>query len=150
MFIIEGSGTVMDTFALKAYGTVRPGDDILLNFELVDYDVPALEVLAGDFLASYDKKLVWRAELYVDEGVIADTGADSGETDWNGINTWAFTQENTWDTSGNGHQFDLESWTRFDDSAGSDRQTSDRVCLEKLAGPALFIKKTKEVPGKIL
>jgi hypothetical protein len=60
-------------FSLRAEentGTIRPGDDILLRFALLDYpDISPATADEGDFLAVYDKKLLWRAQLYIDEGV---------------------------------------------------------------------------------
>ncbi|QEN05319.1 hypothetical protein EW093_11545 [Thiospirochaeta perfilievii] len=47
---------------------IRPGDDILLNFQLNINDNP-IDALSKeeDFLAVYDKKMLWRANLYIDD-----------------------------------------------------------------------------------
>ncbi|MBN2532989.1 MAG: hypothetical protein JXB88_08860 [Spirochaetales bacterium] len=113
-------------FALRAEegtGTIRPGDDILLRFGLADYEeiIPATAGM-GDFFAIYDKKLLWRANLYIDEG----------ENDWNNVNRWTYAQGNEWDKDWldhdddgiineagpyNGGQCEIASWTRLDDSS---------------------------------
>ena len=58
----------------------------------------------------YDKKLMWRAQLYVDESLLTD-GTDSGLDDWNDLFPWTNAQGNAWDTTGTGSQIDLEAWT---------------------------------------
>lgn len=49
---------------------IRPGDDFLLRFTTADYS--GVETVAkandGDFFAAYDHKMLWRANLYIDEG----------------------------------------------------------------------------------
>lgn len=61
-----------------------------------------IEVNSKKCVGVYDKKLLWRAQLYVDEG------AD----DWNDVNRWTAAQGNVWDTVGNGTQCDIQSWTQ--------------------------------------
>ena len=51
-----------------ATGTVRPGDDFRFRIGLLDYSEVAATASPGDFVAVYDKKLLWRADFYIDEG----------------------------------------------------------------------------------
>ena len=53
-----------------------PGDDLTLRFTVDGTQVPGVVPR----LAVYDKKLLWRANLYVDEG---------GPSDWNNLHPWA-------------------------------------------------------------
>ena len=78
----------------------------------------------------YDKRLLWRANLYLDECVNHTTGATiAGATDWNNRNPWYqdnsnLQNYNPWgisQTGGadvDGGQIDIQEWTRFDDSTG--------------------------------
>jgi hypothetical protein len=54
-------------------------------------------------MACYDKKMLWRGNLYISEGA----------ADWNNLNPWTVAQENEWDTTGNGGQCVINPWTRF-------------------------------------
>lgn len=48
---------------------IRPGDDILLNFSLFAENNEQIITCANDnFLAVYDKKMLWRANLFIDDG----------------------------------------------------------------------------------
>ncbi|MBN2532876.1 MAG: hypothetical protein JXB88_08295 [Spirochaetales bacterium] len=103
--------------------SIRPGDDMQLRFGVSGFPQYDTEVSAGDFIAVYDHKLLWRANLYVDEG----------ENDWNNVNRWTYAQGNEWDKDWldhdddgvineagpyNGGQIDIAAWTRFDDHTG--------------------------------
>lgn len=56
------------TFAVAAVGNdFQPGDDFLLRFGLASSRNIAGTANEGDFLACYDKKMLWRACLYIDE-----------------------------------------------------------------------------------
>jgi len=70
----------------------------------------------------YDKKLLWRAQLYIDEGA----------NDWNDVNRWTYTQGNEWDKDWfdsdndgiieeagpyNGGQYNIRPWTHYDDDS---------------------------------
>ena len=59
-----------------------------------------------------DKKLLWRANLYIDETLNED-GTASGNADWNNLNQWNST-DNEWRGTGNGGQIDIQEWTRYD------------------------------------
>ena len=64
----------------------RPGDDFILRFQLNDEN-RVLTSSDDDFVAVYDKKMLWRANLYIDETA-------NGKEDWNDLNPWIF--ENEW------------------------------------------------------
>ncbi|MBN2444720.1 MAG: fibronectin type III domain-containing protein [Spirochaetales bacterium] len=110
-------GMTYNWFALRAEentGIIRPGDDILLRFGLTDYqEITPATAGEGDFLALFDKKLLWRAELYIDETKNPATG-DSipGVVDWNNANPWTRAQGNEWDIDGDGGQITIAPWTR--------------------------------------
>ncbi|MGL1893316.1 MAG: hypothetical protein OCD02_16895 [Spirochaetaceae bacterium] len=58
---------------------IRTGDDILLNFTLqIENNYVPVKTEDKNFLGVYDEKLLWRANLYID-----DPGRD-----WNNINPW--------------------------------------------------------------
>lgn len=79
-------------FYVKMLNNTRPGDDFLLNFELPDY--PGCQVYPEDddwnFLAVYDHKMLWRANLYIDEA-----------NDWNDEHRWVEGNEWNLDADGN-------------------------------------------------
>ncbi len=64
----------------ESSATSYAGDDLLLTLEVENrgkkYTVKAAE---KDYIAMYDKKLLWRANLYIDKGT----------TDWNNEHPWA-------------------------------------------------------------
>lgn len=98
------NGFKTSKFAVKALDTVRPGDDFLLRFALVDEPDITGTSFERDFMAVYDKKLLWRANLYIDERYkwkeqIKETTQQAGESeeeynerldkyDWNNVNPW--------------------------------------------------------------
>jgi len=59
------------------------GNDYLLRFKINDY--PSLDFKAddSDFVATYDKKLLWRANLYIKED----------HSDWNDLHPWTIGNE---------------------------------------------------------
>jgi len=62
-------------------GSIYPGDDIRIRVGLALEPGQALKPFlapAEDYMAVYDKKLLWRANLYIDEGA----------NDWNELNPW--------------------------------------------------------------
>jgi len=72
--------------------TIRPGDDFLLRLGLGGSDdksegaaEPGITgtALVEDFVAVYDKKMLWRANLYIDE-------RESSGLDWNEANRWMY------------------------------------------------------------
>ncbi len=84
------NGTALTELGIRAAeGAIHPGDDFRLGFGLVDHREPADPdteqnlIVSGytsteDFLAVYDRKALWRANLYIDEGA----------ADWNNQNPW--------------------------------------------------------------
>lgn len=70
--------------------TAYPGDDLIIGFEIESKKYKNIVSLSKvwsndkDYIAVYDKKMFWRANLYIDEG----------ENDWNNVHPW-----NTTDTS---------------------------------------------------
>ena len=107
----QGPGIDATKFGLRAIDNVRPGDDYLLRFGLYDKAgvlSPTNLLTSGTIPESqvpavYDKKLLWRANLYI------DTGAD----DWNNINPGTSVQGNAWDARGDGKQSTIQPWTRM-------------------------------------
>jgi hypothetical protein len=82
----QGSAIRYSVFGLRPIsgGAIRPGDDILLSMSLKKTDAtPHATILSGssaesEYLAVYDKKMLWRANLYVDES----------QEDWNRSHPW--------------------------------------------------------------
>ena len=71
-----------NTFGIRPYVGSRPGDDILLCLDLYDKKGDRLfrkPMANKDYFAVYDKKMLWRANLYIDEG---------GDKDWNNLHPW--------------------------------------------------------------
>jgi hypothetical protein len=123
----------------------RPGDDLLLEFavrpgdssEPFKYEIDSdsgtvvletrFRTAEKDYLAVYDKKLLWRANLYVDEG----------DGDWNDLRPWnapsrsgekvpvwwdASWGYNIWNSGGavgvpGGQVTAIAPWTRWNDNA---------------------------------
>jgi hypothetical protein len=123
----------------------RPGDDLLLEFaarprdssEPFRYEIDSdsgtvvletrFRAAEKDYLAVYDKKLLWRANLYVDEG----------DGDWNDSHPWNAPSKsgekapvwwdaswgyNTWNSGGSagipgGQVTAIAPWTRWNDNA---------------------------------
>ncbi|GHT77770.1 hypothetical protein FACS1894130_03230 [Spirochaetia bacterium] len=120
----------------------KPGDDLILEFgvrekgaaEPLRFELNGAVREArfltaeGDYIAVYDKKLLWRANLYIDEGI----------GDWNDIHPWAAPAAagaggpvwwdpgwglNDWNRPKPGTQIsggqvtEIASWTRWSDNA---------------------------------
>ena len=75
----DSDGDEFNSFAVKAfcedndYRQIRPGDDFLFRFELGDPYCGYIATAKGeDFVAVYDKKMLWRANLYIDERYTLD------------------------------------------------------------------------------
>ena len=74
----------------------RPGDDFLLRFKVVETETD-ITATDGDFIAVYDKKMLWRANLYIDEKVDVDDGAVENNTiDWNNVESNKWIVGNEW------------------------------------------------------
>jgi hypothetical protein len=95
----------------------RPGDDIQLEFGIrVGSNRNVIKkclVEEKDYIAVYDKKMLWRANLYIDEG----------DSDWNNENPWdALLAKNDWNKDENGNLVtgdragkqvvDIRPWTK--------------------------------------
>ncbi|MBN2443013.1 MAG: hypothetical protein JXJ04_16765, partial [Spirochaetales bacterium] len=99
----DKDGMIYDYFFINirtGAGTIRPGDDLRLRFGVVYYPEFNVTVSEGDFMAVYDKKLVWRAQQYIDETKNPATGAViPGVIDWNNEHRWrwADAERNEWD-----------------------------------------------------
>jgi hypothetical protein len=82
-----GAVKTSSVFALRVKsGTICPGDDFLLRFGLAENESIVGTAAAADYCAVYDKKLLWRANLYIDEG-----GGD-----WNNVHPWNNPVNNEW------------------------------------------------------
>ena len=109
-----GAVKTSSVFALRVKsGTICPGDDFLLRFGLAENESIVGTAAAADYCAVYDKKLLWRANLYIDEG-----GGD-----WNNVNAWNDSVNNEWyrdqgvdgaDVAGG--QIDIRPWSRWSDN----------------------------------
>ena len=89
----RGGDTYYQFYIRPLSGNIRPGDDLVLRLCLKD-DPTVVGAASAERLATYDKKLLWRANLYIDDGA----------TDWNNQNPWdAPLSLNEWnrDVSGN-------------------------------------------------
>ncbi len=82
-----------------------PGDDYILGLEVSDGNNSyKVECNQKDYVAVYDKKMLWRANLYIDEGA----------EDWNKVHTWNVPAEGTdggpvwW--NGDGSQTAVQRW----------------------------------------
>ena len=84
-------------------GLIRPGDDFLLRFKIPSLDI-VIQVSDGDFFAVYDKKMLWRANLYVDETLNED-GSVSNKQDWNNLNPWIY--DNNWNIISTGYKLSI-------------------------------------------
>ncbi|GHU08184.1 hypothetical protein FACS1894151_03690 [Spirochaetia bacterium] len=81
-------------------GGARPGDDIVLEFGIRRQDGEELttgsgttELLRGkmqdsDRIIVYDKKMLWRANLYLNEGRYTNSAFVKSRTDWNDTHPW--------------------------------------------------------------
>ena len=100
-------------------GEIYPGDDLIIGIEVKGKGKILGEVWSEekDYIAVYDKKLLWRANLYIREGE---------GNDWNDIHPWnapksgeydekVWYGKNEWKGNGNGGQTEICSWTRWSD-----------------------------------
>ena len=107
-FIDNNNGVELQSFTVETFGKARPGDDFQLRFGLNENTAVAARAGRGDFMAVYDKKLLWRANLYIDEGV----GDWNNKHPWIAGNEWYVSQADGADVDGG--QIDIKSVTRFD------------------------------------
>ncbi|SEP86995.1 hypothetical protein SAMN04487977_101666 [Treponema bryantii] len=125
----------------ESASAARPGDDLLLEFKLQELSTNksfTVTVPANNYIAVYDKKMLWRANLYLNKSEKALGGEDwnnahpwdvpcdsDTETEnpwwWNGDSTLTAAQRwgyNEWNkkedgSRGEGRQSEIEGWHRF-------------------------------------
>ncbi len=81
---------------LQGGSGIRPGDDIFFSVELKKTDTKATIIastsLDASYMAVYDKKMLWRANLYVDETFqgVYEEGVQIRPpvADWNDLHSW--------------------------------------------------------------
>lgn len=75
----KDDGFIFWKFAIRPYDrdNIKPGDDFLLRFGLAKNNQILGVANEEDFVAIYDKKLLWRANLFISE-----------TKDWNDFNSW--------------------------------------------------------------
>ncbi|BDC92598.1 hypothetical protein [Treponema bryantii] len=107
----------------ESAAAARPGDDLLLEFKLQELSTNesfTVTVPANNYIAVYDKKMLWRANLYLNKSEKALGGEDwNNAHPWNAPNSAPYVSDiwfgiNDWNTS-NGGQCDINSWTRWND-----------------------------------
>ena len=100
-----------------------PGDDYILGLEVSDGNNSyKIECDQKDYIAVYDKKMLWRANLYID-----NIETELGNPDWNDVHLWNTADtsinwygENEWLVTGTkkaGGQCEINDWTRWNDGA---------------------------------
>ena len=137
-FKIEGSDNILkysDTNEVaeilirpESAEKARPGDDLLLEFKISNGSIEKeVTVSPKDYIAVYDKKMLWRANLYINKPEVGLAGSDWNDAHpWNAPvnnndttnipdwwdNNWGY---NKWNISSNisGGQIDIKPWTRF-------------------------------------
>lgn len=120
--VFSGNGlskTTVFGLRVESMQNSRPGDDFLLRFGLAEKrgaDGPYETTVVGtagesDVAVVYDAPMLWRANLYVDEG--------AGTADWNNRHPWKDPEKNEWYVSQangadkDGGQIDIKAWTHF-------------------------------------
>ena len=120
-FNIDEDGYVVDESGQKVTIQIRPvaeqiypGDDLLLLFKIGETEYT---VDPEDYIAVYDKKMLWRANQYISE-----TEARLQNLDWNNAHPWNTNDStvgwygtNDWLGDTNGGQIPIQGWTRFND-----------------------------------
>lgn len=101
LYYLNG-GEKITSFSVKAYGNIRPGDDLRLSLKQYTSSNPTEitgTVPQSDKLQVYDKKMLWRANLYIDEddqyNPTANLNPNQTYQDWNNRNPWNST-DNEW------------------------------------------------------
>jgi hypothetical protein len=102
----DGSVHTLYRFKVKIINSTgsidRPGDDFLLRFGIIEVPDLVAKVNDGEFIAVYDHKLLWRANLSIDDrlrnnGVLLSPGSQGYKlTDWNDLHPWI--EGNPWNT----------------------------------------------------
>jgi len=109
---VKNQGGYWDQWGIVATAGTQaapvPGDDLVFHFQV------GKQTVTGGRLAVYDKKLLWRANLFIKK-----SDPDLGGKDWNDAHPWI--SGNDWNHDengvvGNGGQVvDIKPWTRFSD-----------------------------------
>ncbi|MBQ8042744.1 MAG: hypothetical protein IJ272_01160, partial [Clostridia bacterium] len=120
-FSIDENGYVVDKNGQKVTIQIRPvadqiypGDDLLLLFKIGETEYT---VEPEDYIAVYDKKMLWRANQYIEE-----PEARLQNLDWNNAHPWntndsriSWYGKNDWLGDTDGGQIPIQGWTRFND-----------------------------------
>ena len=120
-FSIDEDGYVVDKNGQKVTIQIRPvadqiypGDDLLLLFKIGETEYT---VEPEDYIAVYDKKMLWRANQYIEE-----PEARLQNLDWNNAHPWntndsriSWYGKNDWLGDTDGGQIPIQGWTRFND-----------------------------------
>ena len=104
-----------------------PGDDLIIGFDVFDDKENSLSKVWSnekDYLAVYDKKMLWRANLYIEETSndwnnahpwnVPSTGSNGGPVWWD-QNNWGNNEWNTESVS-DGGQIEIKAWTRWNNN----------------------------------
>ena len=106
-----------------------PGDDLIIGLKIYDKGTEESSIIWSkekDYIAVYDKKMLWRANLYIDEGKtdwnkkhpwnVPVNGSSGGPVWWDGDGSQTAAQRwgnNKWNTA-NGEQIKIVSCTYWD------------------------------------
>ena len=119
---VDTSGSRSTLFGIRpeAGAAQRPGDDLMLGFALADNWGVHGQAAESDFVALIDSRMLWRAELYIDE-TRSEDGTPTGDInkDWNNLHPWNDPVNNDWFVAArdgadkDGGQIRIASWTHF-------------------------------------
>lgn len=87
---LEVDGQKIVKFYIRPYDleSANPGDDVFLYINLKRGDKSiSIESLEKCYMAVYDKKLLWRANLYLNQNETNDENTKNG-VDWNDVHKW--------------------------------------------------------------
>lgn len=87
---LEVNGQKIVKFYIRPYDfkSAKPGDDVLLYINLKNNNkIISIESLEKDYMAVYDKKLLWRANLYLNQNEYNSENTKHG-VDWNDLHKW--------------------------------------------------------------
>lgn len=93
----NGNISTYPRFEVRPFGDIDPGDDFLLSFGLLDSEQITGAAKEIDLIGVYDKKMLWRANLYIEEA-----------NDWNDAHPWddedPWVHENRWNRTYDGSE----------------------------------------------
>jgi hypothetical protein len=126
----HGSILTYDKIGIRPASHCNPGDDILLCLDMYDNKGNLLirkPMEEKEYFAVYDKKMLWRANLYIDDEA----------NDWNNLNNWnAPLDENDWnygqggDKEGKGGQFPLQAFSSPRTQSANNDDVSKHVAYD--------------------